>query len=50
MLYSYLLKKINNVSTFVDGTEQKLEMEELSKGEMGKVSKSAISAKKDRPS
>lgn len=36
ILYRFLEKKINNVSSFVDGKAEKLEMESLSKGEKGK--------------
>lgn len=50
LLYNYLLKKINNVSTFVDGTEQELDIEELSKGEKGKFSKTMLSGKKNETS
>lgn len=37
MLYRFLDKKINNVSSFVDGKGEKLTMESMSKGQKGKV-------------
>lgn len=38
MLYRFLDKKINNVSSFVDGKGDKMKMESMSKGQKGKVS------------
>ena len=39
MLYNFFLKKSHNVSSFVDGSDQTFEMEEVSKGQVGKISK-----------
>jgi SWI/SNF-related matrix-associated actin-dependent regulator of chromatin subfamily A-like protein 1 len=38
ILYRNLEKKVHNVSSFVDGRSQKLEIEKVSKGEKGKFS------------
>lgn len=45
-LYNYLLKKINDVSTFIDGTEHHLEVEDVEKGKVGKFSKQHLSNEK----
>ena len=39
ILYPYLLKKVTNVSSFVEGKTSTLEVERLEKGQKGKVSK-----------
>ena len=39
ILYPYLLKKVTNVSSFIEGKSSTLDMERLKKGQKGKVSK-----------
>jgi len=38
ILYRNLEKKVTNVSSFIDGKEENLKIEKMSKGEKGKVS------------
>ena len=45
ILYRNLEKKVNNVSSFVDGKSQKLQIENMGKGQKGKIS---VKAKEDK--